>query len=136
MSLYNEAGQLKDFRPEHYHGDIVRKLFLVSGVLMLVSYAFFWDLILVPISFSVLAVVLLVVLAGMENPRYVWLTLLNTVVSGFGCFAFAYTGIIHYQQAIPFNPWFFWSNQLLALLFLVATYYSSKTMRAKLMGKI
>ncbi len=124
----------KKERPEHYYGDTVRKLFLTSGVIMLLFNAFFFDLISTPTVLTVLGAIIIVILAGLQNPRHLWLNILNTCVSAIACFVFTYTGIQHYMHADVFNVAFFWSNQLLGLLFLFATYYSSKTIRAKIVS--
>lgn len=123
-------------RPPHYYGHIVRKFLLINSALMLIEYPFFSTFIALPYFLGIGAAIVLVILAGFQNPRLERLSEINTGVCVFGCFIFAYTGMRHYLNATIFDPWFFWSNQLHALLFLIAIYYSSKTIRSEILQKI
>ncbi len=114
----------------HYHGNIVRKLLLINGLGMVAEYAFFSTLVRVPFFIAIGGAIVLVILAGLQNPKLRWLNEINALVAIVACFTFAYIGTSHYLYATIFDPFFFWSNQVHALLFLIAVYYSSKTVRA------
>lgn len=116
--------------PAHYYGDIVRKIFVFCAVLITLEYVFFSTYILLPASLSIISAIALMILAGLQSPEQHGLSYLNALVSVFACFIFAYTGFTHYLHSETFNPWFFWSNQVLALAFLTTTYYGFKTIRA------
>jgi hypothetical protein len=121
--------------PPHYYGDTVRKLFLAGAVLMLVSFPLFKEFISLPMYFSIFSVVAVVFLAGFQNPRQRFIILLNTVAATTACVIFEYEAIIFSASPLLSSGDFiyypyFWVNQALALIFLVATYYSSKTLRA------
>lgn len=119
--------------PVHYYGDIVRKLFLGAGMLMLVTLAFFGEIINTPLPLSVLAIILVSSLSGLESPNHKWIVMINTLASAIGCGFFQYTAV-HYYMASTTNmsiDWaFFVVNELLSIIFFFALYYSSKTVRA------
>lgn len=116
-----------DKKPKHYHGDIVRVLFLVIAFLMFVGLPFFQDEIPLPLSLSLGAVVFLVFLGGLTNPRQAWVVFLDTVVSLLGLSIFAYFSVTRFSS-LELTA-FFLINQTLGLLFLVAFYFSTKTLR-------
>lgn len=112
-------------KPRHYHGDIVRVCFFASAALMLLGLPYFQDLIPLPISLSMGAIVMLIFLAGLTNPEQVWLIFLDTMASLLGVVIFEYFAVTNFSvQSV-----FFWINQFLALLFLIAFYFSTKTLR-------
>jgi len=129
-------------RPEnqprpHYYGDVVRRLFLAVGVVMLTTYPFFRDILTpLPVSLTMLAVLALAFFAGLLNPKQRWVTMLNLGVSAAGVLVFEYYGIKAYGQVgvDARHVTFFVANQVLALLFLAALYYSSKTVRGQYLG--
>ncbi|MEK7636181.1 MAG: hypothetical protein AAB362_00630 [Patescibacteria group bacterium] len=118
-----------DFRiPSHYYGDVVRRLFLVGAVIMLLALPFFYKLIPGPIFFSIFAIIIVELAAGMTSPKTLWSAIMNVLIAIFGIFAFeneAISAFSHYDAEI----WYFWINQLLALIFLIALYYGVKTVR-------
>jgi len=110
----------------HYYGDIVRRLFIVGGMVMVVTYPFFKDRIIAPAIFSVLAIVIVGLAAGLTNPRQQWVMVLDVCISVLGLVFFEYYAI---TQTATFEELFFWMNQLLAAIFFAAFYYSVKTLR-------
>lgn len=114
--------------PPHYHGDIVRKLFILGGVIMMATLPIFSELINLPVVLTVLVAVLIVFLAGFQNPSQRWVTILNTLVAMGACVVFEYVGISYFRATESVDP-FFLTNQALAFVFLVALYFSSKTFR-------
>lgn len=110
----------------HYHGDITRSLLVVAATLMLVGIPFFKDRVPFPLSLTIIVVVVLIFLAGLTNPKQVWLTFLEVVASASGFFVFEYYALFKFTN---FTDIFFWANQTLALLFFFAFYFSTKTLR-------
>lgn len=108
----------------HYYGDIVRKLFLAAGVIMLVS---------LPATISLLAVLAVTIVAGLTNPRQMWVMWLNAAVSLAGIVAFEYHAILS-SGTDP--AWLFVVDQVLALLFFFALYYSIKTLRGQVVPDV
>ena len=117
--------------PAHYYGDIVRKLFIAASLIMISTLPFFTDLIGVPFIISIIMVMIVAFLAGLQSPNKHWVTRINTIVAAVGCGLFQYKAIAYYIISTPFTiSWLFFTiNQVLAILFLIAFYYSSKTMR-------
>lgn len=116
-------------KPLHYYGDIVRKLFLAGAVLMLLTLPFFNDLIAAPVAISILAVIVLGLIAGFVNPRELWVSILNTGIAAGAIFIFEYHAVDTYPIKSARYQILFWVDQVLALLFLIALYYSVKTLR-------
>lgn len=117
--------------PPHYYGDIVRKLFLIASFIMICTVPFFTELIGVPFIISIIAIIIIAFLAGWQSPNKNWITRINTIAAAVGFGLFQYKTISYYLASTPFTiSWLFFTvNQLLAILFFIALYYSSKTMR-------
>lgn len=118
----------------HYYGFAVRRLFLFIGLVMLITFPFFSDIIPVPIYVSIGLMVLLAVLGGLLNPAQKWLLIANSIlpIVGFVVFeyetAFAYVNL---SAGDPRNLAIFWINQGISLLFFIALYLAIKTVRGK-----
>ena len=110
----------------HYYGDIVRKLFLLGGLIMLLALPFFNQFLPVPAFVSMLAVLVIGVIAGFTNPLQRWVMLIDIIVSLIGLAAFEYHAISQYND-IPIL--LFGIDQLLAIIFFFALYFSTKTLR-------
>lgn len=113
----------------HYYGNVVRRLFLAGGIIMLLSLAIYKHLLPMPTFFSVFIILVIGVVAGLTNPLKTWATTLNVVVSAVSFVVFEYHAVTYYENVR--DPLFF-ITQLLALIFFVALYYSTKTLRAGL----
>jgi len=112
----------------HYHGDIVRALFVAGAVLLIVAQSTGADL---PLSTAgaVVCAVVLVVVAGITNPAQGWIHWFNAFVALYGTLLFGTAAIGRYQLGISiFNPSFFYIEAL-ALLSLIALYLTTKTIR-------
>jgi purine-cytosine permease-like protein len=117
---------------EHYYGLKVRSLFLISSLIMLVTYPFFSDLIQVPLPLFLGIIISLVLLGGIINPVSKWVFVLSSIIPMIGLVMFIYYGFYTYEHLpsnVTKNVIFFWTNQLLSLLFFFATYFSVKTLR-------
>ncbi|KND48493.1 MAG: hypothetical protein AB200_02045 [Parcubacteria bacterium C7867-005] len=115
-------------QPNHYYGDKVRSLLIGAGIIMILTMPFFSGLLPKPAFFSILAVLLLVVLSGLISPAQKVLVALTTLVSAGAFIAFEYYAVSASQMYGSGSP-FFLVNQLLALIFLLATYFGTKSIR-------
>ena len=115
----------------HYYGDIVRKLFMAAGVIMLISLPFFREFLPVPTLLSLAAILIVSIVAGLTNPMQRWVMALDSFTALVGLFAFEYYAISRYGDI----PWLlFGTDQLLAIIFFFALYYSVKTFRGTLVS--
>jgi hypothetical protein len=112
--------------PPHYYGDTVRVLFLVGGIVQMVTTAFYRSIISVPIPISMLGVMVLILAAGFTTHKNRSVILFDLVVSLFSTFYFEY--IVLYGSYTGKDT-LFWIYQALALNFLFALYFSVKTFR-------
>ena len=120
----------------HYYGDTLRILFVTGGLIMLISYPFFSSLIHAPLSLSILACLALVIFGGLINPKQKWVIFLSAIVPIVAFLFFEYYAVYTYQNLAPtieLHVAFFWTNQILALIFFFATYLSIKTLRGALL---
>lgn len=111
----------------HYYGDIVRKLFMAIGLVMLFGLTYFADYVPQPISFSVAIIIITIMMAGLFTPLNKWIWLFNIVFSAIAVFVFQSYAIEYYQSVD--SVWFFLANQGLAVVALFALYFSVKTLR-------
>ncbi|MBI2011379.1 hypothetical protein HYS91_01290 [Candidatus Daviesbacteria bacterium] len=125
MESTNNPLQEYRFIP-HYHGDKVRILFIIAGIIMILGLPFFQELIHLPLYSSFLGILALGFIAGLTNPRQMWVALLDTCISIAALVIFEYYAIHSFNQE---SLIFFWTNQILALLFFAALYFSTKTLR-------
>jgi len=122
---------MDDQKVSHYYGDITRKIFIITAVLMSLSLPIFKDLIFVPIEFSLAIIVALIFLAGVTNPRQMLIAILDFSLSLFGFIVFEYTVVNNFPAHISFAI----VNQLIAALMLTALYYSTKTIRGFILNR-
>lgn len=112
----------------HYHGDIVRTLLVASAIVLVVAQSTGAEL---PLSTTqaVVAAIVLVVAAGITNPAQFWIHWLNACLAAYGTLLFGTTAVGHYRAGISFfDPSFFYI-EILALLSLIALYFTTKTVR-------
>lgn len=121
----------------HYHGDKVRVLFVIMGVLMAGTLPVFSSLINMPITVSIMGIVLLAILGGFLNPAQKWIIYIDTIASIVAFIAFEYYAVytyLHLSPNIALNVYFYWVNQIAALLFFLATYLCVKTLRGRMLS--
>ncbi len=117
---------LEEYREiPHYHGDVVRILLIIAGLIMLVSLPFFKDLISMPLILSVVAILAIGLLAGLTNPKVIWVIAFDSIASIVGFLVFEYIALKYFNEHIFFAL----VNQILAVIFFIAIYYSTKTLR-------
>ncbi|OGG78327.1 hypothetical protein A3A36_00825 [Candidatus Kaiserbacteria bacterium RIFCSPLOWO2_01_FULL_52_12b] len=112
----------------HYHGDNTRILFVVSAIVLIVAQSTGAEL---PLSTtaSVVAAVLLVVAAGITNPEQPGIHWLNAFFAIFGTLLFGTSAVSHYRAGIGFFDGSFVYTEALALLSLIALYFTTRTIR-------
>lgn len=123
-------GLLRNGPTLHYYGDIVRALFIGAGLIMLVTLPFLGDLVPVPYFVSIILIVAIVVFAGLTNPKQKWINYVNSFISVIAFAVFEYYSIKAYSVAG--GTLFLVVNQILAIIFFIALYYSIKSMRGKI----
>ena len=121
---------------EHYYGDAVRTLFIIGVLIMVVSFPFFRSFISEPLSLSIIGSVVLAVFGGLMNPKQKWVIFLNTIIPIIALLFFEYYAVNTYinlssteNSVKNIQVAFFWTNQILAIIFFLATYLSTKTLR-------
>lgn len=95
---------------------------------MILTIPFFTNLIPQPVFFSILAVLVLILISGYISPRYKGLVAASVLVSAGAFLAFEYYAIQASQNEGMWSP-FFLINQVLALVFLFAVYFGTKSTR-------
>ena len=116
----------------HYYGDKVRTLFMLGGLIMLISFPFFSRLLNLPIMASLFFFILLFLLSLLTNPKQKWIMILDILVSVVAVLSFEYHAVYTYSDITPgdsLRAGFFWINQILALIFFFAAYLSTKSFR-------
>ncbi len=119
---------------KHYYGDVVRFLFLLAAVIMLVTLPFLNPNLPVPLILSILIILTIGLVAGVTNPLQKSTSAITTGISSIALVVFEYYAVTTYL-ASSFTNLLFIVNQTLVLIFLFALYYSTKTLRAKLIEK-
>lgn len=114
----------------HYYGDTVRKLFLAGGLIMLLMLPFVHDRL--PVSFvtSILIILAIDIFAGVTNPAWEWISIIDTAISLVGFLIFSYYAVTIYIQHGAWDI-LFWTNGILWLIFFFALYFATKTLRGK-----
>ena len=116
----------------HYHGDTVRSLFVVAAVVLLVAETTGASLPLPTFQIVALAV-LLVVAAGITNPAQAWIHFVNALLAIYGALVFGLFAIEAYRAAQEIFSQTYLFAELLAILFLVSVYFTTKTVRGILL---
>lgn len=109
-----------------YYGNIVRKLFITNGLVILITLPFVKTLTKGPVFYSLLIVIVLAFFAGITSSKHKKTIFVDVLVSAIGFGVFAYQGVISFQGFISL---FFVTNFVLAILFLFAFYWSVKSAR-------
>lgn len=116
----------------HYYGDAVRQFFFGLAALITVCIPFSGNLQL-GLIVGIPSIVILVVLAGFTNPRGIVVMVANSIVAAVGVFLVEGIAIVTYGNGnyIPFAL-----LECMSVLFIVALYFSVKTVRAMLAHQV
>jgi hypothetical protein len=117
----------------HYYGDSVRALLIVCAVLMLITAPFYADDIQTELPFIVLGTVAMVFVAGMTSPWKRGVISADAVTSGVGFMIFEIWALSDYRSDLILQ---FVLREAIAILFLFALYFSTKTLRNMLLNNI
>lgn len=117
--------------PTHYYGDIVRKLFILAGAMMVIGTPFFKNEISVPLIFPALAIAAFALVAGLTNPNQRWVAMINVALSAISLIIFEAYALENYQTTESATGAFFIATQALAIIFFFALYFSTKTLRGR-----
>ena len=120
-------------RIPHYYGDIVRQLFMGLVVLMLIGSPFYTTEIEVQFPLIAVGALIIVALAGLTNPLKRWVMWVDTSVAGAGVIIYETLAVVAYREI---NAASFVLAQAIAIIFVVAFYFSMKTLRAMLLNQI
>jgi len=115
------------YPPSHYYGDQVRKLFVAGAVIMAGFLPFYASNIAAPILMSVVAILILGVAAGLTSPKSPITALLDMLISLAAVTVFESYAVSAY--IVRSMSYFFLITQTLAIIFVCALYYSTKTLR-------
>lgn len=128
------SGELVPHRPDlpHYHGDAVRGIFVVSAILIIVAQSTGANLPLSTTS-AVIAAVMLVVAAGITNPKVRWIHWVNSFLAMFGTILFGMPAVAHYRSGLSVFDTSFIYIEALTLLSLMALYFTTRMVRCLLM---
>ncbi len=113
----------------HYYGNLIRKNFFFAGFVIMMAALLDSELRSFYLFVGLFGVVGVTVLAGLTSPRKRAVMLTDVLVSAFMFLVFEYFAIAAYARYENFSDSVFLLRQLIAVVFLVALYYSTKTMR-------
>jgi hypothetical protein len=117
----------------HYYGDNVRRLFFVGAIIMLVALPSYHEFIAFPPMLSILAAVIVGIAAGFTSPKHKAVLMLDIVISLVAVIIFEYYAVDTYIK-FSFSSLLLWINQALAIIFFLALYYSTKTLRGHVLS--
>ena len=112
----------------HYHGDNTRILFVMSAILIIVAKSTGAYL---PLSttVAVIAAIVLVIVAGITNPRQGEIHWINALLAASGTIIFGVSAINHYRAGVGLLDPSFIYVEILALLSLISLYFTTRTIR-------
>ncbi|OGC80795.1 hypothetical protein A2943_02865 [Candidatus Adlerbacteria bacterium RIFCSPLOWO2_01_FULL_51_16] len=117
----------------HYYGDYVRQCFIAAAAISLLTIPMWGDLLPFGTLVQVGSAVVLVLLAGLTNPHGRVVLFLDATAAGLGLI-FIEAAAINFYQTQSFM--LFAAREAVALLLLLAFYFSVKTVRAMSMRQV
>ncbi|MBI5400576.1 MAG: hypothetical protein HZB12_00455 [Candidatus Yonathbacteria bacterium] len=116
-------------RHPHYYGDLIRKhLFFAAFVIMLAALLDS-ELRNFYLFVGLFGVVGMTVLAGLTSPQKRGVVFIDVLVSAIMFLIFEYFAINAYTRYENFSNSVFFFRQLIAVVYLIVLYYSTKTLR-------
>lgn len=116
-------------RIPHYYGDIVRKYLLFAGAMLLVAVLVDKELLSLYLFVGIFGVLVFTILAALMSPKVTSAIFTNAIISALMFLIFEYFAISAYLKSQTFLDSIFIIRQVLAVAFLVALYFSTKTLR-------
>ena len=117
----------------HYYGDTVRQLMIAAAALMLIAAPYYTDDLSTELPFIVVGTVILVCVAALTSPWKRGVISADAIASGVGLVIFEMWALLGYSESAPLQ---FVLREALAILFLFALYFSTKTLRSMLLHQI
>ena len=111
----------------HYYGDSVRAIFIAGAVFVLIGLSGMTEALNLPPIIAIIGVIVLCVAAGFTNPVQFFSLRINVAISIVFLIFFAYMG--WYAHDVNLGGMIELPNKIAAVLFLVATYFSVKSLR-------
>lgn len=116
----------------HYHGDEVKGLFVFAAFVIVVAESMGAEL---PLSTwgAILSAIALVIVAGITNPKQVWIHWVSEAMAAFGALIFGNAAVTHYRVGGSLLDSSFVYIEALALISLLALYFATRTIRGILL---
>lgn len=116
-------------RPLHYYGDIVRRLFFIAGLVLVVTIPLDRELLNFYLIFGIALILVLVVVAGFTSPLHKWAIISDVIISAVSFLFFEYVSLARFTEMNSAIDGVFLFRQILALIFVFALYFATKTLR-------
>jgi len=117
----------------HYHGDIIRQLLMFVAGVMLVASPFYTTDLKLQFPFILIGAVVFVAVAALTNPHNTNIIVADAVASGVGLLIYQTWALFNYAD----SSWVeFALREGIALILMTVFYFSMKTLRAMLLGKV
>ncbi|MEX2436787.1 MAG: hypothetical protein WD471_01325 [Candidatus Paceibacterota bacterium] len=125
--------KIKERKFPHYYGDSVRKLFLLGAIVMVLALPSLHIFVPGNTHLGLFIIVILGLISGLISPFQKTVITLNLFISLIAVAVFEYHAVATFSGSL--DSLFFWVNQVLAVVFLLALYYSSKTFRGMILDR-
>jgi hypothetical protein len=117
----------------HYYGDAARQCLLAAAALMAVGAPFYSDDLAIEMPFIVLGTLVLVCIAALTSPWKQTIISAAAIASGVGLVIFEMWAFLGYSESTLIQ---FVLREAISLTFLFALYFSTKTLRAMITGRM
>lgn len=130
-TIYDPANEK---RPSHYHGDMVRALFITEAVLIFLTRFIGTQM---PFSTGglMMVIIILIIAAGITNPVQQWIHWLNVGIAALGLLLFGGIALARLQSAADLVT----HNGLVAIIamsFIASLYFTTATVRGMLVPHV
>lgn len=125
---YTEIDRRQHYQP-HYYGDVTRRYMFLAGFVIMAAALLDSELRNLYILLGVFGVAVFTILAGLTSPQKRAVLFIDVMISAIMFPLFEYLAIVAYVQYENFYEPAFFLRQLLAVIFLITLYYSTKTTR-------
>lgn len=115
----------------HYYGDTVRALFIICAILLVVAKSTGAQMPLSTVE-TLIGAVFLVIAAGVTNPNQRGIHWLNGALAILGTLIFGVSSVHNYSAGEKILQGGFIYTEALAILFLIALYFVTRTVRGTL----
>lgn len=122
--LWHNGNTMKKKVP-HYHGNVVRGLFVLSAIILLVSLPLIGNVTTLPTVITIAMIIVLIVLGAITSSSIKWVHTINAALSLFGVIVFEYNAVV---GGVSDGTLLFGVRQVLALIFLLTLYFSVRTL--------